>query len=85
METRAHAWLPQLCPTYPQDLSGDVGYPVFLERVALGVLHEVCDGPGPAELHNKLKRDKTRCGQHVPPVARASQMSAHTRVGRGAV
>lgn len=45
---------------YPQDLPGDVGYPVFLQRVALGVLHEVCDGSGPTELHNELEGDKTR-------------------------
>lgn len=40
---------------YPQDLPGDVSYPVFFERVPFGVLHEVCDGPGPAELHHKLQ------------------------------
>lgn len=44
------------CP-YPQDLSGDVRDPVLLERVALGVLHQVRDGPRPTELHHQLRAE----------------------------
>lgn len=39
---------------YPQNFSGDVSYPIFLECVPFGVLHKVCNGPSPTELHNKL-------------------------------
>lgn len=42
------------CP-YPQDLSGDVRDPVLLERVPLGIFHQVCDGPRPTELHHQLR------------------------------
>lgn len=39
---------------HPEDLSGDVGYPVFLELVPFGVLHQVCDRTSSTELHHQL-------------------------------
>ena len=41
--------------TDPEDLSGDVGNPVLLQCVALGVLHQICDGPSATELHHQLE------------------------------
>lgn len=41
--------------TDPEDLSGDVGDPVFLQCVAFGVLHQICDGTGATELHHQLE------------------------------
>lgn len=41
--------------TDPEDLSGDVGDPVLLQRVAFGVLHQIRDGTGAAELHHQLE------------------------------
>lgn len=40
---------------HPEDLSGDVGDPILLQRVAFGVLHQICDGAGTAELHHQLE------------------------------
>lgn len=54
-ETQDYVWGTKVAPSpYPQYLSGDVSYPVFLQRVPFGVLHEVCNGPSPTELHHKL-------------------------------
>lgn len=39
---------------HPEDLSGDVGYPVFLELVPFGVLHQICDRTSSTELHHQL-------------------------------
>lgn len=44
------------CRSDPEDLSGDVGDPVLLQCVALGVLHQVRDGTGATELHHQLDR-----------------------------
>lgn len=43
-----------VCVSDPEDLSGDVGDPVLLQRVAFGVLHQIRDGAGAAELHHQL-------------------------------
>lgn len=40
--------------TDPEDLSGNVGDPVLLQRVAFGVLHQICDGTGSTKLHHQL-------------------------------
>lgn len=56
MERQDHpGGAPATPPPYPQDLSGDVSYPVFFECVPFGVLHKVRDGPSPTELHDKLQ------------------------------
>lgn len=40
--------------SHSEDLPGDVGNPVFLQLVPLGVLHQVRNGAGTTELHHKL-------------------------------
>lgn len=47
----------------PEDLSGDVGDPVLLQRVAFGVLHQICDGTGATELHHQLQSGRTDGGR----------------------
>lgn len=55
-ETQGHAQGTGAVPKpYPQDLSGDVSYPVFFQCVPFGVLHKVCDGASPTELHDQLQ------------------------------
>ena len=43
-----------LVESYPEDLSRDVGDPVLLQCVSLGVFHQVCDGASTTELHHQL-------------------------------
>lgn len=44
---------------HPEDFSGDVGDPVLLELVSFSVLHQVCDGARPTELHHQLQETHT--------------------------
>ncbi len=86
VETETRAPPPSVAdPTHPQDLPGDVGDPVLLERIALGVLHEISDGPSPAELHDELQADEARFGSRVLPAVRAAQVSAQPRWVQGSV
>lgn len=41
--------------THPEDLPADVGDPLLLQGVALGVLDQVGDRAGTAELHDQLR------------------------------
>lgn len=41
---------------YPENLSGDVGYPVLLQSISFCVLHKVCNRACTTELHNKLQK-----------------------------
>lgn len=41
--------------THPKDFPADVGDAILLQRVALGVLHQVGDGAGAAKFHHQLK------------------------------
>lgn len=40
---------------HPEDLPADVGDPLLLQGVALGVLDQVGDRAGTAELHDQLR------------------------------
>lgn len=44
---------------HPEDFSGDVGDPVLLKLVSFSVLHQVCDGARPTELHHQLQETHT--------------------------
>lgn len=50
--------------THSEDLSRNVGDPVFLQAV-LCVLHQVCDGAGSTELHHQLQWD-TKSKERLP-------------------
>lgn len=43
---------------YPENLSADVGDPLLFQRIALGVLDQVCDRAGSTELHDQLQTHK---------------------------
>lgn len=44
--------------TYPENLSADVSGPLLFQRVALGVLDQVCHWAGSTELHDQLQTYK---------------------------
>lgn len=49
---------------YPENLSGDIGYPVFFQGIPFRVLHKVCDRARSTKLHNKLQ-NKYQCTTNI--------------------
>lgn len=49
---------------YPENLSGDIGYPVFFQGIPFCVLHKVCDRARSTKLHNKLQ-NKYQCTTNI--------------------
>lgn len=60
---------------YPQNLSGDICYPVFFQGIPFRVLHKVCDRAGSTKLHNKLKNKY----QHTTNIKHSSQLSSEAK------
>lgn len=57
-------WFP-----YPENLPGDVRYPVFFQSIPFRVLHEVCDRACSTKLHNKLQNKH----QHASTITHSSR------------
>lgn len=49
---------------YPENLSGDICYPVFFQGIPFCVLHKVCDRASSTKLHNKLQ-NKYQCPTNI--------------------
>lgn len=60
---------------YPENLSGDICYPVFLQSIPFCVLHKVCDGACSTKLHNKLQNKY----QHITNIKHSSQLSSEAK------
>lgn len=54
---------------YPENLPGDVRYPIFFQSIPFRVLHEVCDRACSTKLHNKLQNKY----QHATHIKHSSQ------------
>lgn len=57
---------------YPENLSGDVCYPVFFQSIPFRVLHEVRDRACSTKLHNKLQKKY----QHAINIKHSFQLSS---------
>jgi len=58
--------------SYPENLSGDICYPVFFQSIPFCVLHKVCDRACSTKLHNKLQNKY----QHTTNIKHSSQLSS---------
>lgn len=58
---------------HPEDLPADVGDPFLFQGVALGVLDQVCDRAGAAELHDQLQTHTGSVRGEKPSWLRSAQ------------
>lgn len=66
----------KLTAAHPEDLPADVGDPLFLQGVALGVLDQVGDRAGAAELHDQLRTHTHARGQLLTALEEGSHLGS---------